>query len=463
MSSDKRICATCVSDAYLKAEIAKSSTLDQDCDYCESIGPTIDMATLADRCDTVIENFYEVSSLSDAVIIYERTPEGEYLAGVLDRIVSPQQEVVADLVELLTDMWFEFDSQEHHYGEEPWFVEKTKTAEPLSNAWNEMERSLKHEARYLNPKTARMLENMFGALHDDRTSESKGVVMELGADCEINTLYRARVFQTLEAMETALRHPERHIGSPPSGVGVAGRMNAKGVSVFYGATEKEIAISEVRPPVGCHVVVGAFKPIRTLRLLDLHQLGSITLKPTSSPFDPATAGEAARCAFMETLTQKMVMPVMPELEEQGYLITQAIADFLSTHPKLVLDGIIFPSAQNTTVHKDAPGRNVVLFNKASMVLNADADYGADHVELWEYDEDSPRSWFKPEVWLSQREGTRNTSMWLIPDPIKPALELDLDSIDIYEIEGVRYQKTGHQVKRHIVQPKIIKNDRPADF
>ena len=246
-------------------------------------------------------------------------------------------------------------------------------------------------------------------------------------------------------------------------VGVAGRMNAKGVSVFYGATEKENAISEVRPPVGCHVVVGTFKPIRTLRLLDLHQLGSITLKPTSSLFDPATAGEAARCAFMETLTQKMVMPVMPELEEQGYLITQAIADFLSTHPKLVLDGIIFPSAQNTTVHKDTPGRNVVLFNKASMVLNADADYGGDHVELWEYDEDSPKSWFKPEMWLSQREGTRNTSMWLIPAPIKPALELDLNSIEIYEVEGVKYQKTGHQVKRHIVQPKMIKNDRPAVF
>ncbi len=441
MSSDKRICAACVSDAYLKAEIAKSPTVDQECDYCESVGPTIDMASLADRCDTVIEIFYEVSSLSDAVIIYERTPEGEELAGVLDRIVAPPEEVVDDLVELLTDKWFDSDSQEHHYGEEPWFVEKTKSSEPLNNAWNEMEQSLKHEARYLNPKAARMLENMFGTVHDDRTSESKGVVMELNADCEINTLYRARVFQTLEAMETALSHPERHIGPPPSGIGAAGRMNAKGVSVFYGATEKEIAISEVRPPVGCHVVVGAFKPIRTLRLLDLQQLGSITLKSTSSPFDPATAEEAARCAFMETLTQKMVMPVMPELEEQGYLITQAIADFLSTHPKLLLDGIIFPSAQNMTIHKDTLGRNVVLFNKASMVLNADADFDGDHVELWEYDEDSPRSWFKPEIWSSQRVRTRNASMWLVPDPIKPVLELDLNSIEIYEIEGVKYQKS----------------------
>jgi hypothetical protein len=333
-----------------------------------------------------------------------------------------------------------------------------KSSEPLSNEWNKMERSLMHKARYLNPDAARMFEAMFGTVHDDRTCEGKLVVVELGPNCEIDTLYRARVFQTFKAMETALSHPERHIGPPPSGVGAAGRMNAKGVSVFYGATEKDIAVSEVRPPVGCHVVVGAFKLIRTLRILDLHQLGSITLKLTSSPFDPVTANEASRCAFMKTLTQKMVMPVMPELEEQDYLITQAIADFLSTHPKLELDGIIFPSAQNTAPHKDSSGRNVILFNKASMVLNAEEHFGGGtRAYLWEHDEDSPEKWFKPEIWTmepSQSEGVRNTVLWFDPDPIKPALELDLNSIEIYEIEGVEYRKFGHQVKRHIVSPEI---------
>ena len=212
MASDKRICGACISDDYLKTEIAENSTVDQECDYCESVGPTIDMGSLADRCDIVIENFYEATSLSDAVIIYDRTPEGDELAGVLDRIVGPHQEVVADLVELLTDMWFDFDSQEHRYGEEPWFVEKTKFSEPLSNEWKEMERSLMHKARYSNPDAARMFETMFGTVHNDRTCEGKLVVVELGPNCEIDTLYRARVFQTLKAMETALSHPERHIG-----------------------------------------------------------------------------------------------------------------------------------------------------------------------------------------------------------------------------------------------------------
>lgn len=264
--------------------------------------------------------------------------------------------------------------------------------------------------------------------------------------------------QIKKAMEIALNHPERHIGPPPSGIGAAGRMNAKGVSVFYGSTEKEISISEVRPPVGCHVVVGAFKLIRKLRLLDLHQLGSITLKPTSSPFDPDTEIEASRRDFLETLAQKMVMPVMPELEEQGYLITQAIADFLSTHPELDLDGILFSSAQNTTTSQYTSGRNVVLFNKASTVLNAEAHSASGtSAHLLEYDEDSPMGRLEPEIWTKecrQNEAASNTPFWYDPNPIKPALKLDRNAIEIYEIKGVDYRTFRHQVKHKIVPEKI---------
>lgn len=457
MPSDKRICGACVSDEYLKAEIAESPTLDQACDYCESVCPTIDMWSLAERCDSVIESFYEVSSLSNAVIIYDRTPEGDDLVGVLYQIVGSSQEMVDDLVELLTEIWFDYSCHEHRYGEDPWFIEKSNLSEPLSNAWNKMEQSLRHEARYFNPTAARMLESVFGTVLDDRTCEGNAVIVELGPDCQIDTLYRARVFQSLDVMKTALSHPERHIGSPPFGVGATGRMNAKGVSVFYGSTEKEITISEVRPPVGCHVVVGTFKLIRSLRLLDLHQLGSITLKATSSPFDPATVKEASRRDFLEILTQKLVMPVMPESEEQGYLITQAIADFLSTHPKLELDGILFPSAQNTMASHDTSRRNVILFNKASRVLNAEAHFGGASVDLWEYDEDFPSGRFAPEILTKaiQTDEAGVANIWLDRDSINPALELDRNSIEIYEIKGVEYKHSRHKV-RHTVVPEKTK-------
>ena len=46
-----------------------------------------------------------------------------------------------------------------------------------------------------------------------------------------------------------------------------GRMNAAGISVFYGATDDETAIAGVRPPVGSWVATATFEVIRPLRLL----------------------------------------------------------------------------------------------------------------------------------------------------------------------------------------------------
>ncbi|WP_350114526.1 RES family NAD+ phosphorylase [Nitrosomonas sp.] len=414
------------------------------------------MANLADRCDAVIDSFYEASSLSDAVIIYDRTPEGETLSEVLNNIVSPRQKVTDDLIELLTEMWFDYSAHEHLYGDDPWFIEKTSLAEPMNKDWSKMEQSLLHEARFINPEVAKVLEVVFGSIHNDKTREGKLVIVELGVDCEIDTLYRARVFQTLNAMEVALSHPERHIGPPPSGVGVSGRMNAKGISVFYGATDKNIAISEVRPPVGSHVILAAFKLLRTFRVLDLCQLGSIALKSTSSPFDPATVIEASRRDFLKILTQRLVMPVMPELAEQNYLISQVIADFLSTHPELKLDGIIFSSAQTNTNSQDTRNRNVILFNKASKVLHAEDCYGGNSsVHLFDYDEDCPSGFLMPEIYTKECQNDmedHNEFLWIDKDHNdKPTLKLDRDAIEIYEIEGVEYQKTCHKVLHTIVR------------
>jgi len=49
-------------------------------------------------------------------------------------------------------------------------------------------------------------------------------------------------------------------------------MNARGVSVFYGAIDPRVALAEVRPPVGSRVAVARFEIIRPLRLLDLNAL-----------------------------------------------------------------------------------------------------------------------------------------------------------------------------------------------
>ena len=74
-------------------------------------------------------------------------------------------------------------------------------------------------------------------------------------------------------------------------------MNAKGVPVFYGAVDSEIAIAEVRPPVGSHVVVGVFEVVRPLRLLDIEKL--ILIDGDGSLFDPATYNRRNRRDFLK--------------------------------------------------------------------------------------------------------------------------------------------------------------------
>ena len=52
-------------------------------------------------------------------------------------------------------------------------------------------------------------------------------------------------------------------------------MNANGIAVFYGATTPDIAIAEIRLPVGAHVIVALFDPRKDLRILDLSALDAL--------------------------------------------------------------------------------------------------------------------------------------------------------------------------------------------
>nr|WP_176947343.1 RES family NAD+ phosphorylase [Pseudomonas benzenivorans] len=405
------------------------------------------MTSLAEMCAEVIENFYEVSSLTDAVIHFGRPAEGDDLPDLLDSLLGLPSDALDDLVETLGDLWFDYSSHEHKYGEDPSFIERSSLERSLSHAWQLMEESLRYEARYLNPTAANLLEDVFGAILDDRTNQGHSVVVELGTGSEYDTLYRARVFQTLDSMEKAFEHPQRNFGPPPPGLGSAGRMNAKGVPVFYGATKPDIAISEVRPPAGSHVVVAQFKVIRPLKVLDLRQLGTLRLKPESSLFDPETVGKATRIDFLRVLTRNIVKPVVPELEDHRYVVTQAIADFLATHPRLNLDGIIFPSAQHPD-ETDRPGSNVILFNKASGVLYSGERYGKrTHIYLFEYDEDTPEGRLEPSMATKEPppESGQGIWHWSAPERYQPALELDLDAISIFEIKGVKYDSSAYLV------------------
>jgi hypothetical protein len=234
--------------------------------------------------------------------------------------------------------------------------------------WRSFENSLKTQPRFFSRTAANHLTSIFEGIGELRTRDGRPLVVDAGPGTDFHSLYRARVFQSDDKLEAALGRPDIHLGSPPAPLAAAGRMNARGVSVFNGSNNQKAAIAEVRPPVGSQVAVAQFEIIRKLRLLDLTALSGVRV--TGSMLDFGLAGRMEGAVFLRSLSGRITKPVMPDDEPFEYLATQAVADFLATEASVPIDGIIFPSGQAS-----GDVLNVVLFHKAARVEAMDIPEG----------------------------------------------------------------------------------------
>jgi hypothetical protein len=432
---NKRICPNHFGDQSIQDFIQRNGMDNESCGYCDEVRVTIGVWEVAHLVDGMIGQFYESTSgytdEGESII----GDDGEPLKELLQRECQLEDDgdVLEDLNEILSSLWFERDTHQSKYGEEPRFIDRTRFGDELDNAWRQMEKSLRNEARIVNPQASATLKRVFGPLsHDEPAEDGRlGAILEIGPKSGRDKIYRARVFLTTESLEKEMAHPERSIGPPPNGTGSAGRMNAKGVSVFYGAFDRQVAMAEVRPPVGAHVVVAGFRLLRRARVLDITRLGRIRVQ--GSKFDRNTAEQHERSAFLATLKRRLVIPVMPGQEEDGYLITQAVADYLSMDESLNLDGIMFPSVQHG--EGDDSGVNVILFHKFSKVDRAARNATSwSEFSLYEVDED--HAWMEPRL-STKRAPLVERAIRRLAIPTA-ALELDRDDIVIHRVTGISF-------------------------
>jgi hypothetical protein len=230
-------------------------------------------------------------------------------------------------------------------------------------------------------------------------------------------------------------------------------MNARGISVFYGATGASTAVAEVRPPVGSKVAVARFAITRPLRLLDLTVLDKVN--DDGSIFDPTLKRRLERVSFLRTLGQRITRPVMPDDEAFEYLATQAIADFLATENEPRLDGIMFSSAQS----KD--GRNVVLFHKAARVAELDLPPGTVVEADTHYDTDEgPETDYRvrevvPPAAPPAPDEHSHPMLFRFhpPDPFDGdfrdnTLQVEPGSVEVHHVNWVAFDCAPHMVTRH---------------
>lgn len=449
---DNRICSNCIEESFL-SDLVEEKGKRRKCSYCGNTTRTISVEELADRIQTVLEQFYQRTSdnpdsyqsarLADKESDYWWTRDGEEITDVIENDVEIPRKAAEDVQEILQDRFSSRSSDE--IGEETEFSDDSHYeyvgvgSQAWEEKWDEFEYSLKKETRYFNQLGKEYLDDVFKDIIKLKTIGGNPIML-VGPGQAMKAVYRARVFLSEESLKQALSNIVDHLGSPPPSLAKAGRMNATGISVFYGATDDHTALAEVRPPVGSKVAIAKFKFTRELRLLNLMELKKIRVK--GSLFNEAYADLLSRIQFLNQLCEKMTLPVMPGQENTEYLVTQAIADYLSIDGTINLDGIVFPSIHTKT------GSNIVLFHKASKVIQREMPAGTEvSVRLWEYSDEGRYPWFSVSEEVP-RNPVSKTATEIVNDLRLTSLAILVKSIKIHFINEVQYTSEAHDLFIH---------------
>ena len=468
----KHVCHGCIGDEFLAEEVKTKGT-SAPCSYCGETREAVTLETLAGRVhEALTEHFYLTLGYPSEPYEYFQASEhdwerkGDQVKDALSDLAQINGNIAADVVKLLSDEYGYCavkEGQEDPYGLEAMYEQKSPDSSFFQRMWEVFCDDITFSSRFLSTYAEGTLAEIFGALGNLTTFGDDPVIREFNPDNENSFFWRGRTALSDQELEHILKFPTLELGPPPPGKTKAGRMNAEGIPVFYGAMERSTCVSEVRAPVGSRVVVGKFALLRQVRLLDLNALAKAYVE--GSYFDPNYARQIARLAFFKRLVAEVSRPVMPQDEALEYIPTQVVAEYLAKNSLPNLDGIIFRSPQSAGI-----GRNVVLFNHACFVMPYEVPKGtevqvsirAGYQDDEEYDDDTVFVW---ETVPSNQHGDElpDEPGWgeqgpmLLPmgyrtgiptAPLDPTLRLDVNSVEILNIKGTTYDFGSNIVLRN---------------
>lgn len=471
------LCYRCVKESFLSQEI-KTNGLDLECAYCNQVAPSLTLGVLAERINEVFDQHYVRTSdqpndwqsmaLRDKESSYEWERDGEPVVYAIMNAAKIPELAAQDIQQILEEKHSDFEamtmSDETEFASGSSYEERGTDIQAWWELWTTFENSLKTEARFFSDGAEKSLKSVFSGIDSMLTDDGKTMVVDAGSGTQYESFFRARCFQSDDELKNALLRPDLELAGPSSRKAKSGRMNAHGISVFYGSNRADVAIAEVRPPVGCKVTVARFEVIRPLRLLDLTALRRATA--VGSLFDPKFSAELERAMFLRTLSHEIVKPVMPDDEAFDYLPTQAVADFLASSAGTKLDGILFPSVQ-----AQDGALNVVLFHKAARVTPLDIPEGTKiDVSDVHYGEEGREIYYtvweslppkKSPVAGSPKEKTFRDAILLASTLLKTsdgdgreaALRIDTTKIDVHHVCGVNFKTEAFDVTRHRMEDR----------
>lgn len=464
------VCANCVGDSFLK-ETIRSDGHEDECSYCHATCSTFSLGEFSDRIHDVLqEQFYLTDSEPDGTDyvlakegLWERS--GEPVVYVIADISGLDEAIAEDVRAYLSDLHgFSAvkDGGEDLYADDAQYEERGPDDLNFYDTWKSFCQQVRWRSRFFSQYAEVDLDNIFGDLENLRTLKGTSVIREISPADDDRFVFRARVAFSSAELEDILKHPARKLGAPPSRRAQAGRMNAAGISVFYGAQDRGTCVAEVRAPVGSSVILGRFEFVRPVRLLDLDALAEVYVE--GSHFDPDFGERRGRAAFLSHLAQMISRPVMPSDETFEYLPTQVVSEYLATRAKPPVDGMLFRSSQT-----GGKGRNLVMFNHASVAEPDDVPPNTEFSVLMDSgppdDPDPTITVFEkvpPKKPPKEKEGrgdpfgfssppidplpsTGDDEVWLASREL--TLRLDTDSVRVLHVYAVQYRWHERNVTR----------------
>ena len=322
------VCHVCIGDQVLTKQVEEENT-PAECSYCQLTKPALTLAGLSNRIRQVLEeHFIPVPENDDP----EQSRQGlKDIETVIEAVAHLEQGIAADVREYLFNRLActvnVAGGEENPYSHGMLYEEREADTSDLRSAWWTLDEAIRSRARFFGATTVDILDKIFENLDSLRTIGNKSVIREIKPNETDSTFWRARTALSAWEIKPIIESLSSQLGPPPSDKATAGRMNAEGIPVFYGALEEQTCVSEVRAPVGSYVVLVKFDLLNPISVLDLTELSN--LYSDVSHFDPNYIERRSWASFLEQLAGEMSRPVMRPLGEHRYAYIWADGVYLS--------------------------------------------------------------------------------------------------------------------------------------
>lgn len=316
-------CVNCFNDDVIKKIITSHQSFNR-CHYCNSNKvASLELSTLIKDLTSILE------SLS---IMFEEDNLAEKLIDILDNDFQIFNKST-DLSRLKNALCIKAP---HIFNKK---YKSVNTAD-MHQQWIDFKNEIIHENRFF-PQTSIYKDAFLSTWN--LYNNFQQLIEQL-----LYPIHSAEIFYRGRISETPLIHD--NMGKPPPNVATLGRANPYGISYLYLSQTKEICIKEIRPNNGDTISIAQFNVTEKINVIDLRapRENISFLSLTSSTY----VDILKLVSLLETFTNELSLPVLPNNSHREYIPTQFITEFFKTHGNL--DGILFNSSYGK-------GYNLVLF------------------------------------------------------------------------------------------------------